>query len=111
MTAYFGPEHYRAKHEVMVATPVGQPCLHCAEPIEQGEMGTFLNVVDVDLVGTLRPAHYECSMRDTIGSLAHQEGTCSCFVPGVQDEDPAGMTRHEAAILALALWQSRRSAP
>lgn len=71
-----------------VATPVGQRCLHCEEPIEPGDRGLMMGVVD-DLVGqhvaTVQPVHLECDLRST---LSHVFGQCCCFVqhPTVRSE-------------------------
>ena len=36
------------------------------------------------------PMHYECGMRRAIGSIAHLERRCSCFVRGVTRAIPRG---------------------
>jgi hypothetical protein len=49
-------------------------------------------------------------MRAIIGSVAHVEHRCSCFVPGSTESDPPGMTRREAANAAVKLWQEQQEA-
>lgn len=85
-----------------VPTPVGRPCLWCDEPIEAGERGYFYS-------GTEPPAiHYACFVRQIIGSVAHQQRRCTCF--GGHEEDPPGISKRQAARLALLMWDARRTA-
>jgi hypothetical protein len=56
-------------------------------------------------------AHQACALRQVIGSVAHLEQRCSCYVPGATCGDPAGMTRRQAAEAAAALWNAQQSAP
>lgn len=72
-----------------VPTPVGTPCAHCSESIDENDRGMMAPA----------PFHFECFMRMILGSVGHQKGTCSCF--GGTDEDPPGMTKREAAKAAL----------
>ena len=51
--------------------------------------------------------HVNCEMRGVIGSVAHLERRCSCFVPGSTESDPPGMTRREAADAAVTLWRQQ----
>lgn len=95
---YFGPPHLRKEWEKQVATPIGKPCLHCEEAIVEGDIGT------VNYGGQIM--HYECGMRGVIGSVGHQNRTCSCY--GGTEEDPPGMTRRQAAQAACALWERRQ---
>ena len=53
--------------------------------------------------------HRECQMRQFVGSVAHLEGRCQCFVPGSTCTDPPEMTRREAARAAVAAWELRHS--
>jgi len=63
-------------------TPVGWPCTHCDEPIAEGDQGIIYSNGPV--------AHLDCFIRGTIGSVAHQLKTCSCFFPGATEGDPPG---------------------
>jgi hypothetical protein len=71
-------------------------CYWCAEPIEDSEMWA--------LVGD-KVAHENCNLRSVLGSVAHIEKRCSCFVPGSTEGDPEGMTRREAANAAKRAFE------
>lgn len=81
-----------------VSTPLGQPCLHCHEPIVAGDRG-FLRLTMTLRGAQLEPTHRECDLRGVVGSVGHLQGRCSCF--GGNEEDPPGMTAREAA---QAVW-------
>jgi hypothetical protein len=87
----------------VVPTPVGQPCLHCDEPIDDGDQGVihttlFLHGNDGEPVA--EPVHRECDMRAVLGSIGHLTMRCPC--EGGDYDDPPGMTRREAALLVKA---------
>lgn len=112
-TPYFGPVTSMKEWEFLIATPVGQLCLWCEEAVVEGDVGTMQAVVDLvdgQPATSSRPSHYECSMRSVIGSVAHLEGRCSCVTPGAEEGDPAGMSRREAAIAAVRLWEKQQRA-
>ena len=48
--------------------------------------------------------HPECLVRVMIGSAAHQLRECTCF--GGVREDPPGLTKREAARLALEVFNT-----
>lgn len=75
-------------------------CAHCAEPIlEDDQVSCSANEV----------FHFECWMRTLVGSVAHVEHRCSCFVPGSTDNDPPDMTARQAARATLeAYYRLRR---
>jgi hypothetical protein len=77
-------------------TPVGLPCIRCEEPIQEGDSGVFYANQEPT------PAHRNCFLRATIGSVAHIQRRCGCYVPGSTEGDPEGMTRREAADAAVA---------
>lgn len=81
-----------------IPTPVGEVCVHCVEPIAEGEAG--LRYVNGPV------AHYECQLRGVIGGVNHILGRCTCC-GGKEDPDPPGMTRREAAKAAARLWERR----
>lgn len=81
-----------------VPTPVGVPCSYCDDPIEPRDRGYYYSG------DAPPPVHYECFIRQIIGSVGHQQKRCSCF--GGHTEDPIGVSRHEAARLAVALWEA-----
>jgi hypothetical protein len=60
------------------------------------------------LSGGATGVHRECYIRMLMGSVGHQMKTCSCF--GGKDEDPEGMTKHEAAHAAAILYFATRAA-
>jgi len=68
-------------------------CGHCNEEILPGERAGSRGV----------PLHTECLIRMSVGSVAHQQKTCSCF--GGTGEDPPTMTTREAAKAAALLFE------
>jgi hypothetical protein len=82
-----------------VETPVGAGCAFCAEPIADGDRG-FVGP------GDALPSHLECTLRCVLGSVEHIEGRCSCY-GGHDEDDPPGLSRRDAAILAVAAWERR----
>jgi hypothetical protein len=85
-----------------VPIPVGELCIHCDEPVEKSDDGIIMPVVGMrvgeytpDPRPNYAPMHLACFMRDVVGSVGHQNKTCSCF--GGNEEDPVGMTKKEAA--------------
>jgi hypothetical protein len=86
----------------LIATPVGEPCAYCEEPIEAGDRGvTIPHIGGPEPVE--KPYHFECHLRTVIGSVAHQMGQCSCH--GGTEHDPPGLTRRQAARAAYRVWQ------
>jgi len=88
-------------------------CPHCGEAIPTH---THVGVIMVPHVGPLENGaalvtpqwyHSECIARLAVGSLAHVQGRCSCFVEGGPRGDPLGMTKREAARAALAAYRAR----
>jgi hypothetical protein len=77
-------------------------CMHCGEEILLGEEVTLVNNGQAMM-------HVNCEMREIIGSVAHLERRCSCFVPDSSEGDPPGMTRREAADLAVKLWRQQEN--
>lgn len=65
-----------------VATPVGQRCLECEEPILDGERGVIMPFVytrNGEPVSAWEPMHLECYLR---GTMSHQYEQCRHYVPG-----------------------------
>jgi hypothetical protein len=83
-----------------VPTPVGAECLHCEEPIAEGDQGVLMPYHLESGKSQLVAEHRECFLRGVFGSVAHQRRECFCF--GGQGEDPPGMTKREAARAAVA---------
>ena len=72
-------------------------CQWCKERIKRSEVDPLVQT----------PMHRECAFRSIMGSLAHIERRCSCFVKGAPETDPPEMTRREAAKAALAAWERK----
>lgn len=64
-------------------------CLHCGERIEPGQR--FPSDV---------PLHFVCGVRGIVGSVAHIERRCGCYIEGSHESDPPHMTLRQAAIAA-----------
>jgi hypothetical protein len=52
--------------------------------------------------------HVECLLRLTIGSVAHIERRCGCYVAGSTESDPPHMTLREAARAAMVAHTLQR---
>jgi hypothetical protein len=76
----------------------GRNCAHCEEPLVEGDEIMPFN-------GGTVLMHRNCGLRGIIGSLAHLQGRCSCFVPGSQETDPPSLTARQAADAAVAEWK------
>lgn len=85
---------------LMTVTPVGEPCLHCGEPVEDGDSGLITQVVS-ETSCEIRAQHRECFLRQLVGSVGHLEGKCSCY--GGDQEDPPGISLRQAAIQAVRM--------
>jgi hypothetical protein len=79
-----------------------KPCQWCEEPIEEDDGADQFELIQM---------HQECALRAALGSVAHIERRCSCFVVGATETDPPGMTRREAARAAFAAWKERGVEP
>jgi ribosomal protein L37E len=92
---YFGPPQAKKDFETQIEVPTHMRCFHCDEPFE------------VDDVGTINDAgqamHHACTFR-ILGSAGHHLQLCSCF--GGDLEDPEWMTKKQAAVAALKVYQS-----
>jgi len=77
------------------------PCEHCGEEVLASQRSSsFIN----------QWVHHECGFRMIIGSVAHVEGRCSCYMPGSCETDPPGLTPRQAAQAALDAWHKRHPA-
>lgn len=70
-------------------------CTYCKEPLEPEDIEPK----------ALQPYHRACLFRSIMGSVAHIEHRCGCFIPGSMEGDPEGLTRREAAQAAFKLWR------
>ena len=95
---WFGPAPFSPAclDNPRAATPVGTACAYCEEPVIEGESGYLVPYVGEGAV-TQVAYHVECLLRSTLGSVAHLERRCSCYVPGAEEGDPPGMTRRQGA--------------
>lgn len=76
-------------------------CFYCDEKVTPEDLPETVNTPDGP-----RPAHAECNFRAIMGSVAHIEKRCSCFVPGSLEHDPPGLTCREAAKAAVVAWHA-----
>lgn len=77
-------------------------CTNCNEPIPLLELAAVRkNTPHVQM-------HLACLIRSVVGSVGHQQGTCSCY-GGLTDGDPDGMTPREAAHAAAIYFKECRS--
>jgi len=74
-------------------------CTWCGEALEQYDRHPAFS----DAV------HFECGFRSVVGSVAHIEGRCSCFIAGSDEGDPQGMTKRQAAQSALKTFMAIQS--
>jgi hypothetical protein len=81
-----------------ISVPVGEHCAWCEEVITEKDQGVA-NPREA-------PFHIECFMRTMLGSLAHLQKKCSCYVPGSTAGDPPEMSKRQAALAAL-LFQEK----
>ncbi len=95
-------------------TPVGAKCGWCKEVIVEGDQGFLIPGIEGEFVASeskhqykavVTAFHRECNLRQIIGSLAHQQGRCSCF--GGVGEDEPGMTLRESAKAAADFFEKR----
>jgi hypothetical protein len=73
-------------------------CLYCDEPVGPNEQHPNFH----------QSMHVECGFRSTVGSVAHVERRCGCYVPGSTENDPPGLTIRQAAKAALEAYQVLR---
>ena len=85
-----------------VPVPVGSLCYHCEEAIVAEDSG--IQYPDGDV------AHRNCHLRQIIGSVAHVERRCGCYVSGSEENDPPGLSLRQAADAAVAAFEKRRMA-
>jgi hypothetical protein len=84
-----------------VPVPIGTKCCHCEESIEAGDSGM--------IYANGPAAHRNCALRQTIGSVAHVLGLCSCYRRDSTEGDPLGMTRRQAADAAVEVWERHQA--
>lgn len=77
--------------------PVGvhRECSHCHEYVElkdQANIDSFW-------------VHTACLIRGVIGSIAHLQQRCGCYVPGSDESDDPSLTRRQAAEASYIEWR------
>lgn len=92
-----------------VPAPVGDLCGHCREPIAAGDDGWLIPYGGGPNEPCELAFHHACHLREIVGSVAHQQKRCSCFVPGSQAEDDPLLTRRQAAEAAMTYFYQGRS--
>ena len=112
---FFGPHHWGdaiAQPQKRCSTPVGALCSWCEEPIAVHDFGVvlpYLSNIGAQIGDTGRDfdetisMHRECHVRCMVGSVAHQNGVCSCH--GGTDDDPPGMSKRDSAHAAMELFE------
>ncbi len=104
--AYGAPYEYDTPR---VATPVGEPCLWCHEPMTEVDTGVIAGYIDMSMTPRSVPYHYECYLRQIVGGVNHQLHLCVCpGCAGVLPPDPPTMTRREAALAAQKTSETMR---
>lgn len=110
---YFGTAYDAPIYEGLARCerPSDAACAWCHEaigPHDDGfEMGAVVMGTDGDPAGTVIWYHRECHLRQTFGSVAHQQGQCSCS--GGSGEDSDLLTTRQAALQACLLFYSRHA--
>lgn len=116
VTVYFG-ERWDAPlldgriHQI--PTPIGEQCLHCTEPIMEGDRGLLRTCIrdNASLAGladgSVEPTHLECDLRSSLGNAKHLSGGCR-YTGDCQDE-PGTMREQARAVLAYLNDQRRRA--
>lgn len=108
---WFGAKHDAPAWDYAepVATPVGEKCKWCGEPILEGEAGVCFPQVYIVVGGIeLREwlaYHLECHLRQVLGSYGHLTKQCSCH--GGSLEDPPELSRRQAALLAYLTFMEQ----
>ena len=78
-------------------------CVWCTEPVQ---------TEDITLRFANGPVAHHCSaVRMAIGSVAHQQRCCDCYVPGSTESDNPQLSLREAAKEAVAYWLGVHGCP
>jgi len=73
-------------------------CNYCDEPVEEGERHPAFRS---------EPMHRACGLRLIVGSVAHLQGRCSCYVEGSEANDDPKLTKRQAAEEVARFLQRR----
>lgn len=80
-------------------------CPHCDEPVMPYEPREYITLYDPPSPPTRRLAHMECFVRPLLGSVAHIERRCSCYIPGASNNDDPALTRRQAAQASVEAYR------
>lgn len=106
MMRWFGPAVGALAADLEhIDTPVGCECGWCGEPIAADDSGVTMPYVPSVGQVTRMAYHFECHARSVIGSIAHQQRRCICFGGAVDENDPPGISKRQAAREALAYFR------
>ena len=102
----FGVKSNHTNGLKIVPTPDGN-CCWCDESIGKNDKGVIMDSWGPDGVVDAY-WHYECLLRNILGSVGHQRKKCSCF-GGEGNGDPPEMTKREAAKAAVDEFKKREN--
>ncbi len=86
-----------------VEVPRDTRCGWCQETIGQDESG-FVTRESADAAVF---EHRACFLRQVIGSVAHLQRRCACYMVGSRATDPPVLSRRQAAIEAVWVWSQK----
>jgi hypothetical protein len=92
--------------QARVPFPEGESCMWCEEAFAAGDSGERRACFRRE-GPTVEHIHKECTLRMTVGCVAHLEGRCSCH--GGADYTEPGLTKRQDA-LATWDWVNARKA-
>lgn len=70
--------------ETHVPTPVGKTCFRCGEPIANRDDGIIMPYVNEHGEVSMEPWHYECNMREILGSARTLKGAAAARSPAAR---------------------------
>ncbi len=107
---FFGTRHAGGCAEVnRIEPPVGAVCAHCVEPIREHDDGFLIPHYGGRGDPPELPWHRACFLRGIVGSVAHQQKRCSCYMPGSTEGDDPALTVRQAAEAALTEYLKSHS--
>jgi hypothetical protein len=90
----------RLRFNVRLFTPLHfrrRACAWCDELLRDGD--------DIVPYANDPEAHRACALRQVLGSVAHIEQRCGCFIPGSEARDDPALTRRQAAEAAVQAYE------
>lgn len=94
-----------------VATPVGEHCELCDEPIQIFDQGSFIGTMhgeEGQWVISQAPVHKECSLRSVLGGIGHLENHLAWCV---EKHDPDAGLGYRASAIMVWGWVSDHGFP